>query len=121
MSTKQAGERGGLETAASHPVSVSNCVAVRVPAVLTRTVQRSSSRCSPAPSVAQLPETWQWVPPDTTVNTKKVRFFCNSMGVGIMRQVSQQCMVSDDAAWPTVGSTAGVGGRFWWRRPYIWV
>ena len=38
--------------------------------MLIRIVQRSLSRCSPAPSVAQLPETWQWVPPDTTVKTK---------------------------------------------------
>ena len=75
MSARQAGERrerrGGLE--ASQLVSVSNSVAVRLPAVLTRTVHASLLRCSPAPSVAQLPETWQWVPPDTTVNTKRFK------------------------------------------------
>jgi len=52
-------ERGLIACRSSQFLSVSNSVAVRVPAALTWTVHCSLLRCSPAPSVAQLPETWQ--------------------------------------------------------------
>ena len=53
----------------SQQLSVSNWVAVNVPAALARMEQASSSPCSPAPSVAHpFASIWQKLAPDATVN-----------------------------------------------------